>query len=770
MVLNITHLFFGDNQQYNPFNYPANNLIDISTGRVRSDATLRYNQDWMDEMTAKNPLRQEYILSVSGGNEKSKYMYSLGYLNEEGILKTTSYERFTGRTNIDTELHKNIKGGLNLSYTRGKSNITTVDSNEEDDTSSASSNVFYTAQLMAPIYPVYELDASGNILRNEDGKALYDYGYDRPSGAQSGFNSIATLHDDKYGNTNDNISGRTYLEAGNFNNFLKGLKFTVTLGIDYQLRSIMTYYNPYFGNSAAVKGTIKKENKKLFSYTTNQILSYDRKFGDHHIDVLVGHEFYSYQFNYLAGTKTGFPFGGLYELDAATNISSVRSYEDLYRIQSALSRLNYDYQDKYYISLSYRRDGSSRFNKDNRWGDFWSAGASWRISQEAFMANIDWINNLTVKASYGVQGNDNILKTVYPYSPEYYTWQAFYDMTWANSSMSGAMIYSLENTGLKWEKNGNLNTGLETRLFNRLSATLEWYQRKTSDLLLNYPMATSTGFDGYWRNVGSMRNRGFEFALSGDIIRTKDFTWNLTIMGSTIRNKVLSLADRPEIVSGNYIIKEGEAINSFYVPVSLGVNPETGNQLFRVWDEDADGNRTYYESENRAWALQCREIAGSRIPDLYGSFTNDFRYKGFDLSILFTYSIGGKILDSVYRNMTYSYYVGQSIHADLARAWKEPGDITDIPRVQYSYNYTVTDKDLTNASYLSLKNITLGYTLPHRWMNAAGLDTIRIFATADNVFLFTHLKGMDPQYNFTGATEFVYTPTRVISLGLDIRF
>lgn len=746
----------GVNEQYNPFNYPIDELFNLETGKIRSDAKLRYNQDWMDELTAENPLRQEYTLTASGGTEKTKYMYSLGYLNEEGILKTTKFERFSGRVNIDTELHKYVKGGMNFSYTRSTSNTTNT-------SEFASSNVFYSAQLMPAIYPIYELDQNGNTMTDPDtGKPLFDYGYSRPPGALQRFNSIATLFDDKYENTNDNVSGRTYLEVGNFDNLLKGLKLTFNLGFDQELENSMTYYNPYFGNSQAVKGYLQKSDDKTFSYTTNQLLTYNNAIGDHRFDILLGHEFYSYTFNYLMGEKTGFPLGGLYELDAAANVTNASSYKNEYAIESILSRINYDYKNKYYLSGSFRRDASSRFFNKNYWGNFWSVGASWRISEEDLLQGNEWLDNLTFKTSYGIQGNDNIKK--------FYAWQSLFDLNWSNTSLSGALLNQLENKNLSWEKNGNLNIGIETRLFNRFGGTIEWYQRTTNDLLLFYPKAPSIGIDGYYKNIGEVRNRGIEFSLYGDLVRTKDFRWTLSVVGSTIKNKVTDLADRSEIISGNYIIKEGETLNSFYTTISAGVDPETGNQLYKVWEEDENGKRIYTETDNTEWAIQCREITGSRIPDIYGSFSNEFQYKDFDLSILCTYSLGGKILDYVYNDMITSYYVGQAVHADLENAWKYPGDITDIPRSRFSHNSPITDQKLISASYFSLKNITLGYSLPSNWMKNAGMESVRFFATGDNLFLFTNRKGMDPQYNFIGGNDYIYTPSRIISFGLDVRF
>ncbi|WP_242387173.1 SusC/RagA family TonB-linked outer membrane protein [Parabacteroides goldsteinii] len=749
---------FGTNQMYNPFNFPIAELIDPVTGKVRSDATLRYHEDWMDEATANNPLRQEYVLNMSGSQNKTKYMFSLGYLNEDGLLKTTNFQRYTGRINVDTEYKNWLTAGLSTNFAHTKSNTSQT-------STSASSNIFYSAQLMAPIFPVHQLDENGQIMYGADGAPMFDYGSTRPAGANANFNSIATLFDDKYGTNDDNVSGRTYISLGDLKDGpLQGLKLTANFGFDYVNRNNFTYYNPYFGNAASVKGMLAKSNYRYFSYTFNQLLTYDRKFNDkHHIDFLAGHEYYDYEVSSLSATKSGFPFGGIYELAGATTITDASSLKDSYTIESYLFRANYDYMDKYYLSASFRTDGSSRFNKDYRWGKFWSVGANWRMNNEAFLSDVDWLNNLSVKASYGVQGNDNV--------GTLYAWQSFYDLGWPNASMSGALVSSLENTNLKWEQNGNLNVGVEAKVFDRFSASIEWYNRKTTDMLLDYPMASSLGFDSYLKNIGSMRNTGWDITLNGRLVNTNDFTWDLTLMGSTIKNKVLHLADKPEIISENYIIKEGETINSFYTAKSAGVDPATGSQLYWVWDTDENGNPGEpYISSNINKATASKQIMGSRIPNLYGSFTNDFKYKGFDLSIMCTYSIGGKVLDSVYNTFMYGNYVGQAKHKNLERAWKQPGDITDVPKIEIGKAYPITDADLINASYLAIKNITLGYSLPTRLTKGMFMKEIRFTATADNLVLFSHLKGMDPQYNFSGGTTFVYTPSRTISFGVDVKF
>jgi TonB-linked SusC/RagA family outer membrane protein len=755
---------FGANEQYNPFSRAAIDLIDHSTGRIYEGTTLKWNEDWLDLSTDSFPIRQEYQMTVSGGSEKTKYMFSAGYLNEEGLVIGTNFERFSGRANVDSQINEWFKTGLNVNFAGNTTNSTTLSLINANPTSYA--NVFSTCMMMGPIYPMYQKDASGNTVYDENGDPEYDWGDNRPAGAAAGWNPRANLEEDKYLGLADNVSARTYMELGNLKEgALKGLKLAVNFGFDYINSKTKTYYNPVFGNGRGTKGYLAVEDRRTFSYTFNQLLTWDRSFGLHHFDILAGHELYKYNYQYLAGGKTGFPFSGLYELDAATTISAVSSYTNNYVIESFLSRFNYDYKDKYYFSGSYRKDGTSRFNEAVRWGDFWSVGASWRISQESFLAKASWLNNLTLKASYGIQGNDAV--------GTLYAWQAFYTLEFPNGANPGAAVSSLENKDLKWEKNENLNIGIEGRLLDRLSVSAEFYNRFTRDMLMDYPMALSLGFDGYSKNIGNMKNSGFEVSLSMDVIKKSDFYWNMTLMGSTIKNKVINLADKPEIISGDIIIREGEALNSFYLAHSAGVDPATGTQLYWVWDEDEEGNRgERYISSSYTKAYQCRDIAGSRMPSLYGSFANDFKIGDFDLSIMTTYSLGGKIIDQTYTDMLYNNYVGEASHVDAEKSWRKPGDVTSIPRIDLNgiFQFATTADQLTDASYFAIKNISLGYNFPSKWMKVVKLQSARVSLTADNLYVFTARKGLNPQYDFTGGTDYEYTPTRTFSVGLELNF
>lgn len=782
---------FGRKEQYNPFTKNASKLFDHTTGKIVSDAQLKWSDDWLDECTAKAPLRQEYQFGINGGNSQTKYMFSLGYLNEEGIVKYTDFERFSGRANVESQVKKWLRTGLNVNLAHTSSDMTSSGSSSESN--SNYSNVFYTCQLMAPIFPMYLRDGDGKFIL-EDGKKQYDWGDYRPSGASAGWNPLYNLQNDANNASRDNLSGRTFIDLGGLKSgVLAGLKFSVNFGFDYIGTKERTYWNPLYGDGTATNGYLEIDDGRTFSYTFNQLLTYDRTFGKHHFDVLLGHEAYSYNYQYLYGGKSSLVGMGFYELDAAAVISGTGSYSDNYRVESFLSRVNYDYEDKYYFSASFRRDGSSRFKTENRWGNFWSVGGSWRISQEDFLNDVDWLNNLTLKASYGVQGNDDL--------DSYYAWQGLYALGYNNATNPGAILNSLETADVRWEKNSNLNVGIEARLFDRLSATIEYYNRYTRDMLMNYPLAVSLGFDGYNKNIGNMQNQGVEITLSGDIIKTDKVLWNMTWMGSTTANKVLNLADKDEIISGNYIIREGAPIRSFYLPESAGVDPATGDKLYWVWNNAADdgngdylknaegqivdaydnvcngtdekGNPVYrYVSSNQNKALDCKRICGSRIPALYGSWNNSLQFGDFDLSIMTTYSIGGKINDGVYRDLLYSTYIGEAGHVDRLKAWKQPGDVTGIPRIDLAKSTAInlTDDELFSASYFAIKNITFGYTLPAKALKAINFKDIRLSVAADNLYLFSALKGLDPQYNFTGGTGYSYTPTRTVSLGLDLKF
>jgi TonB-linked SusC/RagA family outer membrane protein len=689
-------------------------------------------------------------------------MVSLGYVNEDGILKTTGFQRYSARANVDSQVTDWFKAGLNTNLSYTKSTF-----NQYDDTST--SNPWYTAQFSNPLYPLYEKDAQGNTILDSYGNPQLDYGENgRPVAADH--NPLGGLVNDKSWTNRDNAGVRTYVIFGsdkeNFG-WAQGLKFTVSFGADYSGLTETEMMNKFHGNQKNAGGLIQKYATRDLSYTFNQQLTYNRKFGDHTIGALLGHEFYQYTYNYLYAGKTNI-VDGINELRPASTIYDADSYSIEHDIEAYFGSLNYNFAEKYYFSAHLRRDGSSRFHKDHRWGTFWGVGANWRISAENFMKNVSWVDNLSLRASYGENGNEGL--------SSYYAWQNLYSLGYPNANRIGGFVSTLENKDISWEKNGMLNIGLEGALLdNRLRFSIEYFNKKTKDMLLNYPMALSTGFTGYDANVGNMRNWGWEFMVSGTLVKTKDVVWNMTWMGTAQRNKVLKLTgETNQIASGNYIIKEDYPLYTFYMPRSAGVDPATGQQLYWAYESmDDNGNVTgEYITTDYSKASASRYFQGDRIPDLYGSIGTDLKlFDCVDLSILTTYSIGGKILDSRYTSSMMNLYYGNTWNTNILRRWQNPGDVTDIPRVEVAGNVITTSNYLVNASYFAIKNITLGYTLPKRIARKAYLESVRLYASFDNVAVFSHLKGMDPQYNLHGVgTNYSYVANKNLTIGLDINF
>lgn len=756
---------FGINEQYNPYNVPVDQLFDLATGKINPSAKLKWNDNWLDEVMAKSPIRQEYQFDMAGGSSKYKAMMSMNALREDGLLKNTNFDRYTGRLNNEFTPKDWFKANLSANFAK-------TNSSSLNATGSSTSNVWYSSEQIAPINPIWVRDAQGELVLDANGQRQFDYGPNRASGAQQNFNSIATLYDDKYYNGIENVGTRGGVEFNTRDEkygIFQGFSFAVNLGADYRNNSYTYYYNPYFGNAKATSGRLNKQNTKSFSYTFNQLLTWARNFDKHNIDVLLGHENYSFKFNSLSAQKTGFPFGNLLELAAGSTIARANSYEDNETLESYFSRVQYNYDDKYYLSGSYRSDGSSRFNKDVRWGSFWSVGGAWKISEESFLKDNAFVNSLTLKASYGGQGNNALLTS--SGTANYYAWQAFYDLTLNNANNNGGKVTAVENSTVSWEKNYSFNAGLDGRfLDNRLTVGFDWYTRKTTDLLLNRPLPFSSGFDGVNDNIGDIKNWGYDLSVGYDVIRNSDLRWNITAMGSKVRNKVLKLTDNSsEIIGGTTIIREGESLNSFYMARSAGVDPSNGDQLYWVYDNRADEHdlSKHYVSSNKSKAASSRVLVGNRIPKISGSIATSVNYKQFDFSAMGTFSIGGKIYDAVGYGYFNPTYAGNNYSREVLGAWQKPGDITDIPRVQKELNHTITDRALVDASYFAIKNIAIGYTFDFAKI---GLKSIRVFAQGDNLAIFSARQGMNPQYNFSGTTDYVYTPNKTISAGVNLKF
>lgn len=508
---------------YNAYTIPDGQYLIGTNGKLNPNATLgnivNYNgqeymirpDNWLDE-AYKNGLRQEYNVSISGGTSKSSFYSSISYLNNEGIADKSNYERLTGRLKADYQVKDWLRVGANMSYTHFD-----VNSLDEDGASNSSANIFAYATQIAPIYPLYIRDGQGNIMTDSNGLTMYDFGNGDNAGLSrphlSGANPYAANLLDTNNNEGNAMTATGFAEI----RFLKDFKFTWTSGVNVDETRSNGFTNPYYGQYASSNGIASKSHSRSISYNHQQILNWRHTFGTHNLEVMIGHESYRSKYYYLYASKSNVLDPTNIELAGAiTNISS-DSYTTDYNTEGYFGRIQYDFHDKYFFSGSYRRDASSRFAPENRWGNFWSAGGAWIISKESFF-HADWVDMLKIKASYGSQGNDNIGNYLYTNI-----------FSVVNAGGNPAVLPStMGNRDITWETNGNFNAGVEFELFKgRLIGSVDYFFRKTTDMLFSFPLAPSFGYTSYYANVGDMRNQGVELELNGTVVKTKDFTWDI---------------------------------------------------------------------------------------------------------------------------------------------------------------------------------------------------------------------------------------------------
>ena len=751
-----------DRVGYNPYDCANDAVVDVN-GNL-TNARLFWNDDWTDA-AIKNGLRQEYNVTVSGGNEKSNHFLSFGYLEDEGIIKNSDYSRLSFRASGDYDVNRWINVNGNIAYSRGEQNALQISS------LSNYSNTFAFIQQMGPIYPVFAHDSQGNRVYGENGKPVYDFG-DGKYGVRPYFsNQNVVASDDANQNRyiRDNISSRFGVTL----KIIDGLQLRANLGYDVTNTSRDQFMTPDFGDAQQVDGRAYKTRQRNETYTINELLSYDKNFGEkHHFDILAGHESYKMNLNYLYGAKSHFFEATIPEFDNAITMDDLSSSTDEYTIESWLGRLNYDFDDKYYFSGSLRSDGSSRFAKNHRWGTFWSVGASWRISKENFMQNFTWIDNMSIRASYGSVGNDDIY---YPNSSSsnYYPALTQYQLTNAGGSYSLSRYYQ-GNPDITWETSYNFNVGFTAQLLNNLlNIDFEYFNKRTKDMLYNVPQSPSSGVSYISENALTMNNKGVEFTLGVNIPMPKDFTWNWTFTGTHYVNKVTGIpADkRADGITHDayYNIREGRSVWDFYYYKFAGLD-DTGHSTWWADVKDEDGNVTGREAVSD-YSAATKYYIGTAIPDFIGGITTNFTWKGLDFSVAMNYQIGGDIYDGMYSNLMGSSNAGQNWHKDILNSWTPENTNTNVPVLDGDQNATTfSDKFLIGADFFNLRNITLGYSFPSKWLSKASIERARIYMNADNVALWSKRKGLDPRQYIYGQSAANYSTIRTISFGLSLTF
>ena len=689
--------------------------------------------DW-ESALFKTGYQQDYNLSASAGNQNSSFIGSLGYTKQTGVSLNSEMERFTGRVDASNK-YKKVEFGMNASFSWTKN----VHLPEGKFYGSA---IYASKVNLTPSTPIY----------NEDG--TYASGYRE----NNGYNPILEAEVNDYYARTVRAMGTAKIAYNVWDN----LKVSSVFTVDYSLTKDFFFQSPEGRDGATYQGRGRMQMTDRIRYTSQNNLTYSKTFGKHSVSAVTAFEVMKYDYEDLYAAKK------TYGQDINTSLGNAADPIDADQklqedaLMSYVASVNYSYDDKYYASFSFRRDGSSRLSPDTRWGNFWSLSASWRLSQERFMQPLKSVlSDLKLRASYGVNGN--LPSSYYGYQSTYTT-GAFY------SGKPSPWESTLGNEELTWEKNYALNLGLDIGLFSRVNVSLDWYTRTTKDLLMSKQLNSISGFSSLLTNVGQMRNTGVELEVRSNNIKTKDFSWTTAFNLSHNKNKILKLADLPWFVDGRYVRKEGYPFNTIYLREYAGVDPETGSALYYDNQQDENGNYTKNKvtDPGQASPIPLKDIT----PTISGGFMNTFNYKFIDLSFNLSYSFGGYSYDNAsYILQDDGYSVISNKSTEQRRRWQKPGDITDVPRFVYGNkkggNYN-SSRAIHSTDHIRLKSLILGLNAPKAWLQKLGIGNARIYFSGTNLLTWAAYDQYDPE--MSGVVGFYTPPLKTYAFGLELKF
>jgi len=754
---------------YKIYTVPEGELLIGTNGMLNPNAVLGYNDgeyyyspdNWADEIFMNNP-RQEYNVSISGGNERGRHYISFGYLNDKGIIPGSGFSRFSTRFNGEYKIKEWFKVGANMNY-----NLSDSQYPGEQVNTSSSGNAFFIANYIAPIYPLYVRSGEDQQIILNQGRKVYDYGDGVSTNQNRKFMSIANPAGDLvYNKTNYNMD---IINNSWFAEFtpIEGLVLTARYGLNVDNTKYNDLGNAYMGQSASYGGTAYQDQSRIYGFNQQYIGNYNVTFDQiHHLDVTAGYDAYSYRSEGLYATGQNLYNPESYYVSNAIDQLRGGGSKSEYATRGIISRVNYSYDDKYFGNVSYRRDASSRFHPDNRWGNFWSASGAWMLTREDFFSEIEWIDMLKLKASFGQQGNDAVGNN--------YAYLDQYGMTGADGVFAdGALVYK-GNPDITWETSTSYNIGFDYGLLNNaLSGSIEYFGRRSVDMLYNKPTAGSLGYTSIPMNIGSMTNSGLEIDINWNVVNNRNFNWDVYLNATMIKNKINELHPdlEGELISGTRIYEEGESMYRMYLVEFAGVNEETG--LAEYWAKDE--NEALIRTSDYVLAEDNKKATDDLLPKVYGGFGTNLSFYGFDAGIQLAYQLGGQIYDSGYARLMHGgtpTYGGNNWHKDIYNAWTPENTQTDVPRLNANDRYanSTSTRFMTSSNYLSLNNITLGYTVPVKKLTNLDISKLRIYVVADNVALLTARKGLDPRQSYISATTALYTPIRSVSGGISLTF
>ena len=778
----------GINSAYNIWDVPGNQLINQSTGRFNEGINRRWTPTLWSDAAFGTGVRQEANIQFDGGDEKTQYAASFGYLDDEGFVTNSGYTRYTTRINLQHKPKEWLRVGANMAFTGAQYNR----SSGSEGSTGSSGNIFALTSTTPSIYDVFLRDTDGNLIADPIfGGNQYDYGNDYGRRAWNATNGIA---DSKYDVSRTN----SITLLGNFN---LGIDFTEWLSLDIRYSGQFgdtdsaSRGNPYYGGNAG-SGFLSKSLSQNVNQNWNQILKFNTNIGELNIDGIIGHESNENRFKNMNAAAQNAILPNNLDLDQYTiPFGRAGSYSQAYTLESWLGAVNLSYDGKYFLSSSVRRDGSSRFIK-NKWGTFGSVGLGWVMSKEDFFPQDSFVDYFKVKGSFGINGDQgNNLQ---------YGWQIFGINQTPDGSYSFTQSSTLANRELTWEEREKSQIGFETILFDgKVTLDMDYFSDKTKNMFFNQTLPGSSGSTLIQYNDGVLANRGLEFNANINLIQTEDFSMSLNVNGAMLTNELEEMptdyfTGEPKVLDGRY--SAGKSLYDWYMREWAGVNPATGTAMWNLYyddmnndgifdsgdsainsmtlymDEFPDANVQKTSTETYSDATQ-KYVGKNNQPDFAGGFRLNAAYKNFDISAQFTYSIGGYIYDNGYATIMQNRSLAGSdnFHTDARNAWKQPGDITNVPRLSAGYSTDVqhnsySTRFLTKADYLSLNNVRLGYALPKDAVSKAKLENVSFYVSGDNLMMLSARKGLNPQTLISSSGSGIYMPMTTFSIGTKIQF
>ena len=760
---------------YQIYTIPSGETLFLADGTMNPNATLGYSDgtyyytpdNWSNEIFSNNA-RKELNASVSAGDDNFNYFISYGNLDDQGVITGSGFERNTVRVNSEYQASKWLRVGGNVSYSNSKSYYP----GEQTNTAS-SGNAFFLANSIAPVYPIYVRDAQGNIIYDDVyKKPVYDYGDGVSTKQKRKYMQIANPAGDlAYNKTEylmDIFHGNWFAKITP----LRGLSFTARYGLDIDNTRYNDLGNARYGQSANYGGTAYQFAERTSGFDQQYVANYNVVLdGKHAIDLTAGYEGYELNITRVEASGVNLYNPDQYYVSNAIDQKNGYGSADNYSTQGYFGRLNYTFNEKYIASVSYRRDASSRFAPENRWGNFYSASAAWVLSNEDFLSQASWLDLLKFKASFGQQGNDQFIKND---EANYYPYMDQYKMTGANGVFATTLAFK-GNPDITWETTTSYNAGFDFAMFDgKLQGSIEYFGRKSSDMLYFKPVNPSLGYAELPMNVGSLMNSGVELDVTYTPIKTKKVQWDINFNATSVKNKIIKL--HPDLggrlEDGTRIYEEGESMYRLYLVKYAGVDPTNGKALY--WAKNAQGEE--YKTDDWTAANETNKTATKDLmPKVYGGFGTTLQAYGFDISAQFSYQLGGYIRDYGYQLLMHggaSSDMGRNWSTDIRNAWTPENTDTDVPRLCTSDKYTnsTSDRFLTSSNYLSINNITVGYTFPSTLTSKFLVSKMRVYFTADNLALFSARNGLDPRQSFTTATTSRYTAIKTLSGGVSLTF